>query len=101
MPRTGTLTGSPVPDEVKDLYKTAPEIPADHHIRMQAAFQKHVDNAVSKTVNLPEDASAEDIGRIYLLARSLGCKGGSRCTGTTARKTRCSSWDAPCVAMIF
>jgi ribonucleoside-diphosphate reductase alpha chain len=42
---------------------------------MQAAFQKHVDNAVSKTVNLPENASPEEIGRIYLLARSLGCKG--------------------------
>ena len=60
---------------MKDLYKTAPEIPADHHIRMQATFQKHVDNAVSKTVNLPEDASVEEIGRIYRLARSLGCKG--------------------------
>jgi len=73
--RTGSLAGSPVPDAVKELYRTAPEIPADHHVRVQAAFQKHVDNAVSKTVNLREDASAEEIGRIYLLARSLGCKG--------------------------
>lgn len=73
--RTGSLASSPVPDEVKDLYQTAPEISPDHHIRMQAAFQKHVDNAVSKTVNLPEDAGPEEIGRIYLLARSLGCKG--------------------------
>jgi ribonucleoside-diphosphate reductase alpha chain len=73
--RTGTLASSHVPDDMKDLYKTAPEIPADHHIRMQATFQKHVDNAVSKTVNLPEDASVEEIGRIYRLARSLGCKG--------------------------
>ncbi len=73
--RTGTLASSPVPEEMKELYKTAPEIPADHHIRMQAAFQKYVDNAVSKTVNLPEDARADEIGRVYLLARSLGCKG--------------------------
>ena len=60
---------------MKELYKTAPEISADHHIRMQAVFQKHVDNAVSKTVNLPEHAGADEIGRIFLLARSLGCKG--------------------------
>ena len=73
--RTGTLASSPVPEAVKELYKTAPEISADHHIRMQAVFQKHVDNAVSKTVNLPEHADADEIGRIFLLARSLGCKG--------------------------
>jgi ribonucleoside-diphosphate reductase alpha chain len=73
--RTGTLASSPVPGTVKELYKTAPEISADHHIRMQAVFQKHVDNAVSKTVNLPEDADADEIGRIFLLARSFGCKG--------------------------
>jgi len=73
--RTGTLASSPVPETVKELYKTAPEISADHHIHMQAIFQKHVDNAVSKTVNLPEDARADEISRIFLLARSLGCKG--------------------------
>ncbi len=73
--RTGTLASSPVPGAMKELYKTAPEIPADHHIRMQAAFQKHVDNAVSKTVNLPDDADVDEISRIFLLARSLGCKG--------------------------
>ncbi|MHB8162891.1 MAG: adenosylcobalamin-dependent ribonucleoside-diphosphate reductase [Methanoregula sp.] len=73
--RTGTLASSPVPDTIKELYKTAPEISAEHHIRMQAVFQKHVDNAVSKTVNLPEDAGADEISRIFLLARSLGCKG--------------------------
>ncbi len=51
------------------------EISPDHHIRMQATVQKHVDNAVSKTVNLPADASVGEICRIFLLARSLGCKG--------------------------
>jgi ribonucleoside-diphosphate reductase alpha chain len=51
------------------------EISPEHHIRMQATIQKHVDNAVSKTVNLPADASVDEICRIFLLARSLGCKG--------------------------
>jgi len=73
--RTGTLASLPVPEAMKELYKTAPEISADHHIRMQAVFQKHVDNAVSKTVNLPQDAGVDEISRIFLLARSLGCKG--------------------------
>jgi ribonucleoside-diphosphate reductase alpha chain len=42
---------------------------------MQVVFQRHVDNAVSKTVNLPEEATIEDISRIYMLARKTGCKG--------------------------
>ncbi|MDD1669302.1 MAG: adenosylcobalamin-dependent ribonucleoside-diphosphate reductase [Methanomicrobiales archaeon] len=71
----GSARNLPLPDEMKDLFRTAPEISPEHHVRMQAAFQKHVDNAVSKTVNLPENATPEDIARIYELARSLGCKG--------------------------
>ncbi|HVP24507.1 MAG TPA: adenosylcobalamin-dependent ribonucleoside-diphosphate reductase [Methanomicrobiales archaeon] len=71
----GSAQNLPIPDEMKDLFRTAPEIAPEHHVRMQAAFQKHVDNAVSKTVNLPENATPEDIARIYELARSLGCKG--------------------------
>jgi ribonucleoside-diphosphate reductase alpha chain len=71
----GSARNLPLPDELKDLFRTAPEISPEHHVRMQAAFQKHVDNAVSKTVNLPENATPEDISRIYELARSLGCKG--------------------------
>jgi ribonucleoside-diphosphate reductase alpha chain len=73
--RTGSLSTAPVPGIMKELYKTATEIPPDHHIRMQAAVQKHVDNAVSKTVNLPEDAGVDEICRLFLLARSLACKG--------------------------
>jgi ribonucleoside-diphosphate reductase alpha chain len=71
----GSARNLPIPDEMKDLFRTAPEISPEHHVRMQAAFQKYVDNAVSKTVNLPEKATPEDITRIYELARSLGCKG--------------------------
>ena len=71
----GSARDLPIPDDLKDLFRTAPEISPEHHVKMQAAFQKHVDNAVSKTVNLPESATAEDIARIYELARSLGCKG--------------------------
>ena len=51
------------------------EIPPDHHVRMQATVQRHVDSAVSKTVNLPEDPGVDEICRIFMLARSLRCKG--------------------------
>jgi ribonucleoside-diphosphate reductase alpha chain len=64
-----------VPPEVKRLFVTAPEIKADWHVRMQAAFQKHVDNAVSKTVNLPNNATEHDVAAIYMQAYELGLKG--------------------------
>jgi ribonucleoside-diphosphate reductase alpha chain len=73
--RTGSISGAPVPDNVRELFKTAIEIAPDHHIRMQAVVQKHVDNAVSKTVNLPQTADVDEIFRIFMLARRLGCKG--------------------------
>ena len=61
--------------DVRELFKTALSIPAEHHVRMQAAFQKHVDNAVSKTVNLSQEATPGDIADVYLLAHRVGCKG--------------------------
>ncbi len=64
-----------VPSEVKRLFITAPEIKADWHVRMQAAFQHHVDSAVSKTVNLPHSATARDVAAIYMQAYELGLKG--------------------------
>jgi ribonucleoside-diphosphate reductase alpha chain len=64
-----------IPDSIKACFKTAHDITPEWHVRMQAAFQKYVDNAITKTVNLPSTASAADVERVYTLAWSLGCKG--------------------------
>lgn len=64
-----------VPDDVKQVFVTALDISPDWHVKMQAAFQGHVDNAVSKTINLPQGAEAEDVEKVYKLAWRLKCKG--------------------------
>ncbi len=70
--QTGRLTAD---SPERDLFVTALEISAEQHVRVQAAFQKHVDNAVSKTINLPIEASRDDVAEAYRLAYRLGCKG--------------------------
>jgi len=64
-----------LPEKMKSVFVSALEIEARFHVRMQSAFQKHVDNAVSKTVNLPREATARDVANIFMLAHELKLKG--------------------------
>jgi len=72
----GTLAGiKEVPLKWQKVFVTAHDLNFSDHVKMQAAFQKHVDNAVSKTINLPHDSTFEDVKKSYLLAWDTGCKG--------------------------
>ena len=64
-----------VPDDVKALYITAPEISPEDHVKMQAAFQPQVDSGISKTINMPNDATVQDVWDTYMLAWKEHCKG--------------------------
>jgi ribonucleoside-diphosphate reductase alpha chain len=74
--RSGTIQHiDTIPEDVRRVFVTAFDITPEWHVRMQAVFQKHCDNAVSKTINFPSDASIDDIEASYRLAYELGCKG--------------------------
>ncbi|MBI5628641.1 MAG: ribonucleoside reductase class II, partial [Candidatus Rokubacteria bacterium] len=74
--RRGSIQGIPGVDEgARNVFKTAHEIDYHWHVGHQAAFQRHTDNGVSKTINLPRDATEDDVARAYLLAWEEGCLG--------------------------
>jgi len=72
----GTLTDvEGIPEVIRRIFQTALEIPIEQHLSIQAAFQRHVDNSVSKTINIPEDATPSDVARAYRRAWELGLRG--------------------------
>ncbi len=72
----GTLAGiKEIPQDIKNIFITAFDVKAQEHLRVQAAFQKYTDNSVSKTINLPAEATVGDVRNIYMLAHKLKLKG--------------------------
>lgn len=64
-----------IPEDIKKLFLTAEEIPPEHHIRIQSTIQKYVDNAVSKTINMRNNSTVEDVSKAFIIAWKSKCKG--------------------------
>ena len=101
--RIGSVRDCPlVPERFRRIFTTAADISPSWHVRMQAAFQRHVDSAVSKTVNFPKDATVAQVAESFRAAWEAGCKGitvyrdGSRAGQAMAKVTDCSG--PACVA---
>jgi ribonucleoside-diphosphate reductase alpha chain len=73
--RRGSIQDLDLPSELKRLFLTAHDIDFRWHVLMQAVFQRHTDNAVSKTINMRNDATMEEVEKAYMLAYKLRCKG--------------------------
>jgi len=74
--RKGSIKDFPeIPKAVREVFVTAHDVSPEYHVRMQAAFQKYTDNAVSKTVNLPHSATKDDVRSVFELAYKTNCKG--------------------------